>query len=82
MGGLSDTTSAAYQSAWSNWSDWCVREETYPMFPPIAKILDFLSSLVSDEKANNVFQHNIPKFNLIKLNLMTLLPSKICQKQS
>jgi hypothetical protein len=51
MGGWRDSTSAAYQSAWSNWSDWCVREETDPMSPSIAKVLDFLSSLVSDGKA-------------------------------
>ena len=38
MGGSRNTTSTAYQSAWSNWSDWCVREETDPMSPSIAKV--------------------------------------------
>ncbi|XP_046644448.1 5'-3' exoribonuclease 2-like [Daphnia pulicaria] len=51
MGGSRNTTSTAYQSAWSNCGDWCVREETNPMSPPIAKVLDFLSSLVSAEKS-------------------------------
>lgn len=51
MGGSRNTTSTAYQSAWSNWGDWCVREETNPMSPPIAKVLHFLSSVVSAGKA-------------------------------
>lgn len=51
MEGSRNTKSIAYQSAWSSWSDWCVREEINSMLPSIAKGLDFLSLLVSGGKA-------------------------------
>jgi hypothetical protein len=50
MGGVHNTTSAAYQSAKNGWHSWCVREDTDPVSPPLAKVLEFLSSLVSEGK--------------------------------
>jgi len=51
MGGTRDTISAAYQSTWSGWNNWCVRGDTDPMSPSLAEVLDFLSSLVGEGKA-------------------------------
>ena len=51
LGGVRNTTSAAYQSAWNGWHSWYVREDTDPVSPPLAKVLEFLSSLVSEGKA-------------------------------
>lgn len=41
LDGTRDTTSAAYQSAWSGWRSWCVQEHTDPVSPPLTKVLEF-----------------------------------------
>lgn len=51
QGGTRDTTSAAYQSAWNCWHGWCVRDNTDPVAPSLAKVLEFLSSLLREGKA-------------------------------
>lgn len=51
LGGVRNSTSAAYQSAWNGWHSWCVRQGTDPMSPPLEKVLEFLSWLVGERKA-------------------------------
>lgn len=51
LDGARDTTSATYQSAWSAWYSWCVREHANPVSPPLTKVLEYLSSLVGKGKA-------------------------------
>ncbi|KAI9565167.1 hypothetical protein GHT06_008943 [Daphnia sinensis] len=50
LDGARDTTSATYQSAWSGWHSWCVREHANPVSPPLGKVLEYLSSLVCKGK--------------------------------
>ncbi len=38
VGGIRNTTSAAYQSAWNGLHSWCVREDTDPVSPPLTKV--------------------------------------------
>lgn len=51
LGGVRNYTSAAYQSAWSGWHSWCVRQGADPMSPSLEKVLEFLSWLVGEGKA-------------------------------
>ncbi|XP_045023289.1 uncharacterized protein LOC116935744 isoform X2 [Daphnia magna] len=51
LGGVRNSTSAAYQSAWNGWHSWCVRQGADPMSPPLEKVLEFLSWLVGEGKA-------------------------------
>lgn len=39
------TTTAAYQSAWTNWLDWCDKRNTDPISPSINLILQYFSHL-------------------------------------
>ena len=51
LGGVRNSTSAAYQSAWNGWHSWCVQQGANPMSPPVTKVLEFLSWLVGKGKA-------------------------------
>jgi hypothetical protein len=51
MGGVRNTTSAAYQSAWNGWHNWCIQQGADPMSPSLAKVLEFLSWQVGEGKA-------------------------------
>lgn len=51
MGGVRNNTSAAYQSAWNGWHNWCVQQGADPMSPPLTKVFEFLSWLVDEGKA-------------------------------
>ena len=42
-------------TTWNNWSYWCIPEHADPAISPsIAKVLDFLSSLINDGKAYRI----------------------------
>jgi hypothetical protein len=51
LGGVRNSTSAAYQSAWRGWYSWYIRQGVDPISPLLWKALEFLSWLVGEGKA-------------------------------
>jgi hypothetical protein len=51
LAGCRPNTDAAYESAWRNWSTWCVGRSCNPLSSSLNPVLEFLTSLFSSGKS-------------------------------
>ena len=53
LAGCRPNTDAAYESAWRNWSNWCVGRGCNPLSNTLNPVLEFLTFLFASGKSNS-----------------------------